>query len=275
MTVSVRGCPPTLDASRAGAEVPRAWEAVSDCRCRLMMQLSGHRNRPLLTVGDRCEPLLGARRGHGWRGPRGSEPAGYGTSSCTGWASSSVAPASLAGARRVCGRAYPPWLPARGLPRGSKCSSRRRPGIATQPGRVSLDPRLGVPASLGSPRRAPVPVGQVRVDADDDGAATMGTQRPTHQGQGKPLSWLRSADRIPLPARRNRDPCRRPPSPATQPAILIGLRMHSAARIRSCCLISSPSSGRSPLCCCPSHRSTRRGDLTSEDRTVGPPWNCR
>jgi hypothetical protein len=43
-----------------------------------MLQVGGRRHRPLLTVGDRCEPMLRARRGHGRRGRRCSKPAGDG-----------------------------------------------------------------------------------------------------------------------------------------------------------------------------------------------------
>jgi hypothetical protein len=113
---------------------------------------------------------------------------------------------SLASTRRVRGRAYPPWSPVRGLRRGSVCSSPMASWDRQAGGPVSLEPRLGGPANSGSPRRLPVPVGQVRVSADDYGAAMTGTQRPTHRGQGQALWWRTSADRIPLPARRARDP---------------------------------------------------------------------
>jgi hypothetical protein len=58
---------------------PRAGKHWHVALRRALMQLRGHGNWPLLTVGDRCEPLLGARRGHGRRGRTWLEPGGNGS----------------------------------------------------------------------------------------------------------------------------------------------------------------------------------------------------
>jgi hypothetical protein len=55
-------------------------------RCSGVAQVRGLRQWPLLTAGDRCRPLLGARRGHGREGPNAAQP-------------SAMAPARLQGAR--------------------------------------------------------------------------------------------------------------------------------------------------------------------------------
>src|SRR5512132_3503607 len=52
---------------------PRAWEALSGRPSTDDDVAQRHGNRPMVTVGDRCEPMLGARRGHGRRG-RGVAP---------------------------------------------------------------------------------------------------------------------------------------------------------------------------------------------------------
>jgi hypothetical protein len=101
-------------------------------------------------------------------------PGGDGTSSDDGCGPSRATPASLASAPRVRGRAYRSCLSAGGLRRGSSCSSPTASWDRRAGGRVSLAPRLGVPANSDLPRRLPVLVAQVRVRADDYGATITG-----------------------------------------------------------------------------------------------------
>lgn len=159
--------------------------------------------------------------------------------------------------------------------------------IATRAGRVSLEPRLGVPANSDSPRRPPVPVAQVRMSVDDHGATTTGTQRPRTKVRVTPLWWLTSADRFRCRLVGPATPRRRSPRSATQPVKPSNTpercRSEVAARpgrFSRCgqaglCswLISSRSSRRSPLPGCPSRRQRSRC-LGSQYKTVRTPWNC-
>jgi hypothetical protein len=63
---------------RSIPEVPRAWEAPSDRSVRADPPARRAWDRPLLSVDDRCGPMLRARRGHGRRVRRCSKPGGDG-----------------------------------------------------------------------------------------------------------------------------------------------------------------------------------------------------
>jgi hypothetical protein len=65
LPVIVRGVPVIHSPSAAHRELGKHW---STAYRPALTQVRGHGDWLLLTVGDRCEPLLGARRGHGRRG---------------------------------------------------------------------------------------------------------------------------------------------------------------------------------------------------------------
>ena len=150
----------------------RAWKARPDSPLSRdpapVAQVRSLCDRPLLTVRDRQMPMVRARGGHGRRGRSWLCRGGNGH-----MLNRRVRPfrgdhlPRWQAPEGVRGRAYPPCLPARGLRRGSSCYSPH--GILGSPagGSASREPRR---AASDSPRRPPVPAGQVRLSADDYGA---------------------------------------------------------------------------------------------------------
>jgi hypothetical protein len=99
-----------------------------------------------------------------------------------------------------------------------------------QAGRVSLQPRRDVAANADSPRWLPVPVGQVRVRADDDGATMTGDAATRAARLGSRLMVAHQRRPIPLPASRR--PRSSPAGRRDRPVSPCSLRRHHSGADR-------------------------------------------
>jgi hypothetical protein len=121
---------------------------------RPVAHLKAYGNGSLLTVGDRCERLLGARPGQGRRGRTWLEPGGNGSQLADKWGSSWVSDCFLCGGtatktlrlRRFRGCPHRPTLTA--LLQAVGVVSLSRKVAAQMKGRASSGPAL---LSSGSP----------------------------------------------------------------------------------------------------------------------------
>jgi hypothetical protein len=153
----------------------------------LLMQLGRRRRRPWLSVNDRWLPMLRARRAHGQRGRHCSKPAGDGHSSAGRRGPSRVTTCLVGKRPKGAQQSVSAVLSARGLRRGSSCST------------------YGI---LGSPSRRP---GSAWSHAC---ACQPIRSRPRRQGQGRAVVAAQERRPIPLTARRPATPRRRSPRPA-------------------------------------------------------------
>jgi hypothetical protein len=190
MAVAARGCPQRSGRSRPGRGPSAAHRELGKhprvAHRGPLMQLSRHGDGLLLSVNDRCRPMLRARRGHGRRGRRCSKPTGNGRQLDRR-------------ARAVLGDHLPRWQGSTGVAAAVvlALSSSTRATWSPPGGRLRLRRPVEQTLQLSGP---PAESGVIRL-AGNDAVANHGSSflRPSYAAPPASLAnvqWTRGSGRL-------------------------------------------------------------------------------